>query len=184
MKIPESWEEINVATFQRLAHLENDYTDTLALLAALMNVSRKELMNSKDNLRAETTAALKLVALQQPTWESQPDPSVPARAGKKLFTFEGKQYKVPKDLSFQRFGQKVLLQNKLLSEEPADCIAYAVALYMQPILDGSFDDEKIEPLEQKILLMPALDIFWIATFFLNKLKLFKRLGSVGFNPFH
>lgn len=176
MKIPESWEQINVATFQRLAHLENDYTDTLALLAALMNVTRKELMNSKDNLRAETTAALKLVALQQPTWEAQPD--------KKLFTFEGKQYKVPKDLSFQRFGQKVLLQNKLLSEEPADCIAYAVALYMQPILDGSFDDEKIEPLEQKILLMPALDIFWIATFFLNKLKLFKRLGSVGFNPFH
>ena len=176
MKIPESWEEINVACFQRLAHLENDYTDTLALLAALMNVSRKELMNSKDNLRAETTAALKLVALQQPTWEKQPDP--------KLFTFEGKQYKVPKDLSFERFGQKVLLQNKLLSEEPADCIAYAVALYMQPILDGSFDDEKIEPLEQKILLIPALDIFWIATFFLNKLKLFKRLGSVGFNPFH
>ena len=73
MVIPESWEQINVATFQRLAHLENDYTDTLALLAALMNVSRKELMNSKDNLRAETTAALKLVALQQPAWEAQPD---------------------------------------------------------------------------------------------------------------
>ena len=147
MKIPESWEEINVACFQRLAHLENDYTDTLALLAALMNVSRKELMNSKDNLRAETTAALKLVALQQPTWEAPVRTGTGGQPDPKLFTFEGKQYKVPKDLSFQRFGQKVLLQNKLLSEEPADCIAYAVALYMQPILDGSFDDEKIEPLE-------------------------------------
>ena len=57
---------------------------------------------------------------------------------------------------------------------------------MQPKLnpDGSFLDTEVEPLEKKILLMPAIDIFHIATFFLDKLILFKKLGNAGFNPFH
>lgn len=174
-QMPSEWKEIDVACFQRLAHMENDYTDLIGLLAALMGIDKKELTNSKADMTLPTTEALKLVANEQPLWAEI--------LHKDMFLYKEKYYKVPKDLSLEIFGKKVLLQNKLTHNHPADCIAYAVALYLQSIIDGEFDENKIEPLEVEILKLRAVDVYPIANFFLQKLQLFKLLGNKGFNPY-
>ena len=174
-KMPSLWKEVDVATFQRLAHLENDYTDLVALMAALMGIEKKELTNSKADLHLQTREALRLVADEVPLWEQIPH--------KDKFTFKGEQYDVPKDLEMELFGQKVLLNNKLAANDPADCVAYAVALYMQPGIDGEFDDKKITPLEEEILALPVIDIFPIANFFLIRLQRRKQLGKVGLDQY-
>ena len=172
---PSEWSEIDVATFQRLAHLENDYTDLVGLMAALMGIPKKELSNTKADLTSQTREALKLVANEAPLWEEI--------LHKDMFLYKETYYKVPKDLSLARFGQKVLLQNRLTNNNPADCIAYAVALYIQPLIDKTFDEEKIDALEEEILKLPAIEVYPLANFFLDKLLLFKLLGSKGFNPY-
>jgi len=175
-QMPSTWREMDTATFVRLSHLDNDYADMFSLMAALTNIDKDKLLNAKSAFETQTRAALKLVADEVPLWEQIPH--------KDQFIFKGKAYKVPKNLEMERFGQKVMLQNRLLNNAANDCLAFAVALYMQPIIDGKFNNDKILPLEEEILKMPAIDIYPLAVFFLNKLKEYKTLTNAGLNPFH
>ena len=170
--IPTKWEEVNVATFQRIASLEDNYQDEIKLLCALIDIEETVLLNSTDSIREVKTAALKLVA------NNAPFSDIP----KDEFTYKGTTYKTP-HVEMQMIGQKEMLQSRLRDSTPSSCIAYAVALYLQPLIDGKFEREAIEVLEQELLYFPALEVYPVALFFLRELRKYKQLGNAGFNPF-
>ena len=174
-QMPSQWQEVNVETFERLAELDNDYTDTLKFLAALSGVDYSTLMNAKESLGAMVTSGLKFIADQQPLLQKIPH--------KSHFVFEGKGYKVPKDMELERFGQKIMMQQRMSTKQPHECIAFAVALYMQPIIDGKFDEAKIADLEAEVKKMSIIEIYPLANFFFSQLKLYRLVGRKGFQPF-
>ena len=111
-EMPSTWKEIDVATFQRLAAFKKDYSDLVGLVAALVGVDREKLMNAKDHgLGRLHVDALKMVADDQPLWEQIPH--------RDKFKFRDEFHDVPKDMGATRYGQKIMLQQRLAENEPA-----------------------------------------------------------------
>jgi hypothetical protein len=96
------------------------------------------------------------------------------RPRKDLFIL-GHQIKFPKDLNFERYGQKFML--KKLTQEKDDMreiVADALAIYAQPLIDGKFDGHKLEPIKKAIESLPIVLAWPWCVFFLRSLNALKR----------
>ena len=172
-EMPSAWQEVTVRTFERMAVFENDYSDKYGMLAALANIDKDELLNAKEHLGTMVTEGLRLLSDEQQLLDKIPH--------KAFFSYKGEAYKVPKDLEGELFGQKVELQTKLMNEEPAGLIAFAVALYMQPIIDKKFDEARVKVLAEEFRDLPIIDLYPLANFFFSELQKYKMLGKLGFD---
>lgn len=151
-------------TFGQLLRLRLDFTgDVGQLLEILTNIPRAIWMGLPENQYGKIMGFLQWIADSLMKWEELPLPA--------SLTINGQAYTVPKDLGFESFGQKIVLEAKLTPiigsmfkpgakagniKTPADVqraaqlknnsalislMPYAVAVYFQPKVDGVAFDE-------------------------------------------
>lgn len=177
LKMPSNWDEVTVSQFIRIEQAPEIKGNYLKLLSILSGLDLPIIINTKANLQMQTAEALRFFTLSPPDWEKLDK--------RENFIFKGKSYKVPKNLEFERFGVKVLLQNKIdqAKEDIVTVIPYAVSIYLQPLIDkGDFDEEKAKAYEKEFLEMRILEVFPIASFFFRKLIESQKYGVKGLIP--
>jgi len=173
--LPSKWEEVTVKQFIDLEGSKGTDNPT-ELLSILSGVPLPKIMDTKSNLQIQIDEALNFITLNPPAWKEL--------ALRDKYLFKGQFYNVPKDLELETFGQKILLQNKLnATDNPIQVIAYAIAIYMQKVIDGRFDEKKAEGLEKEVLQMRITEVYPLAIFFFQELTKFKRFGVKGLLQF-
>ena len=181
--MPEQWEEVTLQQVMDLNHArKTDKTaDPLLLFAALSGQKLSELNNTPTNLFEPFLDHLKLLSGQEPKWVKLKHPDE--------IRLNSKTIKVPKDLGFERFGQKVLgldileRYNKEKEDlDKLDSLPEILALYFQPLYDGKFDRNRVDTVKKYVLNMKALQAVPIANFFLDNLLKSNNIGLLGLNP--
>lgn len=156
---PESWKEVNVKQFVDLSMYKND--DIISLLAILMQApydivfcmddkSIEALVNNLDWYREDMD------------WEALPRPDT--------INIGGIEFEPPTDIRLKSYGQKIHFEQKMLSlENPIIKMAYAVGVYMYPVVTGKqFDDMSIDRfVQEKIMKCRILQVYPWAAFFLD-----------------
>jgi len=169
-QIPDSWEELTV---KQWAALRPDVTD-LELLSILSNIDLSYL----ENTRADLSPAIEHV------YHSIKDmPADLNKLPKKAISLLGHQIKFPKDLNFERYGQKFML--KKLQQEKDDMrevVADALAIYAQPLIAGTFDGTKLDPIQKALASLPLLLALPSCLFFLTTLNASKMTSLVDWQP--
>ena len=84
-----------------------------------------------------------------------------------------KEIEVIKEIGQETFGQKVFAQqivNDMIAErcDKIEALVKVAAIYLQPKIDGSFDDKKARQLETKLMELPIIDVYPVGNFFLSK----------------
>lgn len=91
----------------------------------------------------------------------------------KTISFENKEIKLP-EIEMQSFGQKVIAGQTLRDYKGRianDLLVRVVAIYLQPIIDNiKFDDDRVDAIKERLLQLPAVEIYPIAAFFLSTLQ--------------
>ena len=76
---------------------------------------------------------------------------------------------VPKNIGRLTIGQAIYLRNLVEGKRSEECIAVAISVYMQPIIDGGEPNaEKMKELETKVLAMPITRTFPLGFFLLRR----------------
>jgi len=173
--LPSKWEEVTVKQFIDLEGSKGTENPT-KLLSILSGVPLPKIMDTKTNLQLQINEALNFITLNPPNWKEL--------ALRDRYLFYGTFYYIPKNLELETFGQKILLQNKLnATDNPIEVIAYAIAIYMQKVIDDRFDEKKAEVLEKEVLQMRITEVYPLAIFFFHQLIKFKRYGVKGLLQF-
>jgi hypothetical protein len=86
---------------------------------------------------------------------------------------DNKDIEVVQDIAQETFGQKVFAQqavNDMIAEriDKIEALVKVAAIYLQPKVDGKFDDVKARKLENKLMELPITNIYPIGNFFLSK----------------
>ena len=172
-KLPTNWTEITIATYQRMVTVQDGDLSPLRILAALSGADYQALADSKADLAMHTREALTFWAAEVPNFLKLPL--------RDKYSFRGKFYDRPKNIELERMGQKIMLQQKMQEAKDVNqCLAFAIALYMQPILDDDkFDEKRIPELEQEVLAMKVLDLYPLALFFSQNLIGLSLSGTLG-----
>lgn len=154
---PESWKEITV---EQYIALETDM-DVLDLMEVLTGIKREKLENYRGDLSKH---------IQRFTYiYSMPDISKLKR-GKVL------GYELPKDIAFERYGQKMMLEQLIVdNEDLRKAIPQAVAIYLVPKIYGEFDSSKVAEVTERVLNTPAYQVVPHAIFFLRSLINYKTI---------
>ena len=84
-----------------------------------------------------------------------------------------KQIKVVKEIGQETFGQKnfaTIAVSDMIAErlDKVEALVKVAAIYLQPQIDGFFDDTKAREFEKKLMESPITDIYPIGNFFLSK----------------
>lgn len=163
VSIPDGWAAMPTITYMKMAK-EWDGKDTVSLFSILSGVSYRALYHSKDReLEAGLLAATQFIYEEKPTFKSQGKPD--------KFTFRGAEYTVPKDLTGLSIGQNIHVYQRLTGAKTYDeLIALALAVYLQPIIDGKdFDLDRALELEKEIERMPITETYPLGFFLLQPL---------------
>lgn len=90
-------------------------------------------------------------------------------------------YRVPSDLDLETFGQRALLQEKMVDtvirqkKNVIEIMPYALALYFQPLMDGEdFNEQRANELVEQMGAINCIDAYPIANFFLKKYSVFAK----------
>jgi len=173
--LPSKWEEVTVKQFIDLEGSKGTDNPT-KLLSILSGIPLPKIMDTKTNLQIQINEALNFITLNPPEWKML--------SLRDVYLFKGQFYNVPKDLELETFGQKILLQNKLnATDNPITVIAYAIAIYMQKVIDGRFDENKANKLEKEVLQMRITEVYPLAIFFFHQLTKSKKYGVKGLHQF-
>lgn len=161
-EVPSSYGEL---TLGQLYELKKCKDDGLEIFTILSGIDRTKFELSKD-LALDVKLNESLEFLQHPFSDEfflVPD----------FITVSGKKYKAPKSLVENTYGQKIALQNYIIEVEKeggneTDAYAFALALYMQPIITGKpYDIEEVEKLVPEILNCKLQEAWPLAGFFLS-----------------
>lgn len=108
---------------------------------------------------------------EQPTWfDALPLPN--------FFIFEGRKYKVPMRIKELSIGQNLMMKQAMQSEKANSrgeidlrpLVSKAIAIYMQPIIDGKLKTSRVAEIEEQVLEMPITATYSLGFFLLNRLK--------------
>jgi len=164
-KFPTSWYEVTVHQFLQLR--KKDTRDFIELVSILSGISYEKLFVCQ-----QTDLDEKLFPFMQ--WLHEPLTEKQLSRVKHI-SFGTKQYPVPDGKVPFTFGQKISLQNKLIESKEKegstlDCLAFAVAVYFQPIVTGEkFSTEAAEKFAVEQVLQCSITEAWgVADFFLKK----------------
>ena len=170
--LPSSWEEVTVQQFIALEVSGGYQGKYVQLLQDLTGAPLPVIQNTKTDLQLQIRSALEFIITKPPNWNKL------ARRDK--YKFKGAFFEVPENLELETALQKILVQNKLNStKNVAECIPYVIAVYMQKVINGYFDEQKAAVLEEEVLQMPIVEMFSLATFFFRRLLKYKRGGIPG-----
>jgi hypothetical protein len=157
-EMPGTWAELKVKHFIHLAEQKEEMT----LVSLLTGIPLEALENTKADL---SRVLIRVNELFKEIPQEMADlPRLPIE-------INGQQIEFPKSIKFTRWGQKSLVKNLINSDkEVIDIIPDVFAIYVQPLLDGKFDSNRIEEVKGLISEMPVIEVFPHVIFFFQKLK--------------
>lgn len=141
-----------------------DNLNTVRLLSILTGIDYTVLNNSDCSKFEPILALLKFDDKAKPLQGIEcPD----------VVVIDKKEIKVVKEIGQETFGQKVFAQevvNSMIAErvDKVEALVKVAAIYLQPQIDGSFDDTKAREFEKKLMELPITDVYPIGNFFLSK----------------
>jgi len=158
---PASWREL---TLEQLIRLETEWDreSPLALFAIITGLDIQLLENSREKGLEDTMLAICAFAYDQPQWDNLPKPE--------HFEIAGKIYKAPKNIEEKLLGQKIRVSQIVIKagEDLLTQLPKIIAIYMQEVIDGKYDGNKVDDLEKEILKSPAMDAYGLGRFFFRK----------------
>ena len=170
VKIPESWDEIDLATFTRIENeFGYDFHKLMTLFSILTGVPMAPIEQSEqENLDVQLFTMMQYIS-KPPKWDDLDKP--------KTLKIKGKDIKCRYDFKTTTLGQK-LTMDSLIREKPnpIDAIPEVIALFIQPTIDGKYDRERASELLTDILKLNCKDAFGYAQFFFLHSKHLKMYG--------
>jgi hypothetical protein len=100
------------------------------------------------------------------------------------FKVAGKEVTIPKDIQALTIGQNLMVRQRMSqSDNVLESMAYAVAVYLQPLVyPGKVNEDKINELEQEILRMKISEVYPIGFFLLTKRIDYGASMPIEWNP--
>lgn len=179
-------------TYGQFLRLRQEYTGDFGhLLEILTGIPRAIWMNLPIAESKKILSFLQWILDSPIKWDALQVPQA--------LHYKGVDYKIPKDLGFETFGQKIVLESKVAqivggmlkpgmkseAKTPEDFklsaqrrtatqlisfIPYIVATYMQPKVTGKpFDENEVQAVEFEILNCRAMEVYPIGNFFIRTL---------------
>ncbi len=141
-----------------------DNLNIVRLLSILSGIDYTVLNNSDCSQFEPILSLLNFDAKDKPLHEIECPKSV---------LIDKKQIEVVQEVGQETFGQKVFAQevvNSMIAEriDKVEALVKVAAIYLQPQIDGSFDDKKAKALENKLMELPITTVYPIGNFFLSK----------------
>ena len=176
--IPENWDEL---TLRHYIAISRGVKDTVGVVVALTGLSEREVLNSNPNV-------IEMKVLPFVDWVIETEPNFNVNEVPKTIKIKDKQVKVPKELEFKTYGQKVYLTNRIMEvfkdqQDPEESIKNekflenfielipdALATYLYPEYSGKpFDTEELAEFREFVLdNTKAKEGYPIAYFFLMR----------------
>ena len=153
VKIPESWDEINLETFTRIENeFGYDFSKMITLFSILTGVPIAPIEKSEQpNLDVQLFTMMQYVS-KPPKWEDLEKP--------KKLTIKGKVVKCRYDFRTTSLGQKLTMSSLIRDKpNPIDAIPEVIAIFLQPTIDGEYDREKSQELMPEIMKLNCKDAF-------------------------
>jgi len=170
IKCPDSWATTSTAHYQNLMR-EWDGKDLVKLFAILTGENLQTIANSHDlALEEALLMATNFIYIEPQTFKNAPTP--------KQFIYKKQFITFPKQVEGFSIGQSILIRQRLDEVKTYDeLISYALAVYLQPKIDGGdFDSDRVDEIEDEILKMPITETYALGFFLLNPLM---RRGVSG-----
>jgi len=154
-----SWDELTLSEFIQLETVGISALSPLKIFSILTglevdilaNASGKEVLNNLTGVTSFINSA--------PKFEDLPPP--------KTIMIGDKAYKTPLDFEKTMLGQKILLQ-QIIANNKQDIIKElpnVLAIYLQPVIDGKFKDERLPEVRETLMDSPAIPAYALAQFF-------------------
>jgi hypothetical protein len=172
VKFPLTWFDTPTELYERIWE-EWDQSASPESLVKLFSIitggKYTDYITSTDNrIERIILEAVKFVVQNPVDLQSMPKP--------RWFKIEGRTIELPKyDIQYKRFslGQMLTIRKLMYNKDVRSGISLACALYVQPLLDGKFDDNRVDYYQAIIKKMPITDTFPIGFFIL------RRANNVG-----
>lgn len=170
INLPSGWHEVDTATFQRIKSLEEP--TIISVFSAVIDYDHQTIAQSGD-LELELAMYQVCSFILNPVTEEYFRKAEPP----KWFTIEGKRVTIEKNLESMTIEQNLVVRQKMTSIKFLEqAISFAIAVYIQPKIDGKFDIDRAKQLEAAVLAMPIEDTFPLGFFLLKRLQNFGRNG--------
>lgn len=159
---PSCWPEVNCRQFQLYA-TEWDRENLLHLFSLWYNLPLEKVVNSTDrNLVTAVSTVLRFV--------SKPFDFKKLQVPDKI-TLLGKELTIPKELNKLSIGQAIILRKRMDEENQNGLIAFACAVYLQPIyFNCGLEEDRVKLLENEINNLPIIEYYALGFFLLKKLN--------------
>ena len=175
---PSCWAETTTRIYQRLAGGLKKGDNDVKLFSLLSGTNYAELwVDNREDLDAAIYQAVAFVGNEPQDFKKAPRAQT-FRLG------DRPPIDIPKRIQKLTVGQNFAIRERLATMAKADpklpletLISYAMAVYLQPIIDqANFDPERAAELEEEILEMPIADTYPVGFFLLRRLT---RNGGSG-----
>ena len=169
---PASWSELNIGQLIKL-ETEWDRESATQLFSIITGVDEELLKSSKDNGLEDTMLAICAFAYDQPQWDALPRPA--------KLQIGDEFYNTPDNIDKKTLGQKIMVSQIAIKEDVdlVKSIPKIIAIYMQEVIDGKYDDTRLVEVEESILTSPAIDCYGLALFFFQESGNLINIGEMS-----
>lgn len=165
---PSAWEELPTGTYQKLISewdpdiisLSSKSVDKLFQLLA-----EREVDFSVANLSTDSKVwqAMSFIYEQPIYLDLLPLPN--------FFIIEGKKINVKMKIEQLSIGQNIVMKQSLENaKDLRTLLSKAIAIYLQPKVDGAFSQDRVNEIEEDIKIMPITSTYSLGFFLLTRLK--------------
>jgi len=161
--LPNCWETEPTDKYIQLVR-DWDRKDLVKLFSIQSGIEYKTLANTYDpELESALLTSSKFIYDQDPEFKKEKPPT--------HINIAGKMHKVPTDIAGLSIGQSIHVRREMDNVNTYDeLIPYVVAIYMQPVVDGTdFDFDRAMMIEQEIKQMPITETYPLGFFLLKPL---------------
>ena len=170
VRVPVCWEDTSTAMFQRYVS-EWDNKDRIKLFCIQTGYDYDKVKASTDiDLEAIIERTTDYVFNTEVHWDHLAVP--------KTLKVSGKWIALPKKIEELTIEQNLVIKSRImLSKDIRELLSVGIAVYIQPIVDGSeFDHDRYKEIEKEILAMPILDTYALGFFLLSRLRITGKSG--------
>lgn len=157
---PTKLKDLTTEKFQRIA-LDWSYDGTFQSLVKLFGI----LTDQRFSTYLESTSILMATILRLTQFVFFMDGDLLAMEKPKEFRYNGRVIPIPSKLGRLTLGQNLQIK-QALKGNPRGYIALALAVYLQPIIDGTpFDEERMAVLQKEFEALPITETYHVGFFY-------------------